>query len=186
MNDINNLLLESTSNDVNYIEIVLVQKKCNEFVYDIHFTEAQCSAIIQNILLKYPKNKFFKKHTTRTVLNTLELTHCNTDNSKTLHNLIMVDNRVETMNNNTILINFYEKNILPNHCFPSSMDVTDIIDSKRLSMKITNNIYINIDSLQYMDGSVYKHIYININIKKTNDMVYISNTVNDVVNSLTQ
>jgi hypothetical protein len=84
------------------------------------------------------------------------------------------------------LINFYEKNILPNHCFPSSMDVTDIIDSKRLSMKITNNIYINIDSLQYLDGTIYKHIYLNINIKKTNDMTYISNTVNDVISSLTQ
>lgn len=182
----NKLLLESASNDVNYIEIVLVKKKYSEFVYDIHFTEEQCSAIMQNILLKYPKNKFFKKHTTKTVLDTLELTHCNTENSKTLHNLILVDNRVQTINNNTLLINFYEKNILPNHCFPSSMDVTDIIDSKRLSMKITNNIYINIDSLQYLDGSVYKHIYVNINIKKTNDMAYISNAVNDVVNSLTQ
>lgn len=182
----NNLLLESSSSDVNYIEIVLVKKKCNDFVYDIHFSEDHCSAIMQNILVKYPKNKFFKKHTTKTVLNTLELTHCNTDNSKVLHNLILVDNRVHTINNNTFLINFYEKNILPNHCFPSSMDVTDIIDSKRLSMKITNNIYINIDSLQYLDGSVYKHVYVNINIKKTNDMTYIANTVNDVVNSLTR
>lgn len=181
----NNLLLDSASKSVNYIEIVLVNKKCSEFVFDIHFTDEQCSAIVQNILSKYPKNKFFKKHTTKTVLNTLELTYCNTDNLKTLHNLIMVDNSVKTINNNTYLINFYEKNILPNHCFPSSMDVTDIIDSKRLSMKITNNIYINIDSLQYIDGSVYKHIYININIKKTNDLGYISNTVNDVINSLT-
>ena len=183
--NMNNLLLEHSSNDVNYIEIVLVKKKCNEFVYDIHFNETQCAAIMQNILLKYPKNKFFKKHTTKTVFNTLELTHCNTENSKTLHNLVLVDNRVQNINNKTFLINFYEKNILPNHCFPSCMNVTDIIDSKRLSMKITNNIYINIDSLQYLDGSIYKHIYVNINIKKTNDMTYISNTVNDVISSLT-
>lgn len=182
----NNLFLEHSVNDVNYIEVVLVQKKCNEFVYDIHFTEEQCSAIMKNILLKYPKNKFFKKHTTKTVLNTLELTHCNTENSKTLHNLILVDNRVRNINDKTFLINFYEKNILPNHCFPSSMDVTDIIDSKRLSMKITNNIYINIDSLQYLDNTIYKHIYLNINIKKTNDMAYISNAVSDVISSLTQ
>ena len=182
----NNLLLNNTSDDVNYIEIVLVKKKYNDFVYDIHFSDEQCSSLIQNILSKYPKNKFFKKHTTKNIINTLELTHCNTDNSKTLHNLILVDNRVHTVNNNMFLINFYEKNILPNHCFPSSMDITDIIDSKRLSMKITNNIYINIDSLQYLDGSIYKHVYININIKKTNDMSYISDTVTDVINSLTQ
>ena len=100
------LSLETPSKDVNYIEIVLVKKKYNEFVYDIHFNDTECSTIMQNILTNYPKNKFFKKHTTKTIINTLELTNCNSDNSKTLHNNILVDNNECHINNKMFLINF--------------------------------------------------------------------------------
>lgn len=174
----------SSNDTVNYVEVVLAKKKYNEYVYDIHFDEHECGVIMQNLLDAFPKNKFFKKHTTKTIIDTLELTYCNLDHSEILHNLVLIHNRIHQHNGRTFLVNLYEKNILPSHCFPSSMNIMDIVDSKRLSMKITNNIYINIDSLQYLDGNVYIHIYININLKKSNDIAYITSVVNTIIKAL--
>nr|QOI90424.1 hypothetical protein HWQ62_00288 [Pyramimonas orientalis virus] len=173
----------TNNSNFNYIEIVLVKKRINPFVYDIDFTENECGAVIMNVLEKFQKS-FFKKHTTKHVYNTLELSKCNAENVTTLHNVILVDTSVFEEKGNTYLINYYDKNMLPNHSFPSTTSINEVVDSKRLSMKIMNNVYINVDALQYSNGSIHRNVYINVNVKKANDISFINDTVNDIISSL--
>jgi hypothetical protein len=173
-----------TKTDFNYVEIVLVKKEINPHIFDIDFTEQECVSIMRNILSKYAKYNFFRKHSTKYIFDTLEMSCCNNDNVTTTNNLILIDFTKHVINNQTFLINMYNKTLLPNHSFPSTTNIKDIVDSKRLSMKITNNIYINIDSLQYDDGTLVHHIYVNVNIKKTSDMTHITGLIDEVLSSL--
>lgn len=170
--------------DFNYVEIVLVKKQINSYIFDIDFSEQECLSIIRNILSKYNKNNFFRKHSTKYIYDTLEMSCCNHDNVVTTNNLILLDHsKYHIDNQHTCLINMYNKTLFPNHSFPSTTNIRDVVDSKRLSMKITNNIYINIDSLQYEDDTIVRHIYVNVNIKKSNDITHITALLDDVVNS---
>jgi hypothetical protein len=173
------MMLKSKS-EFNYIEILLVKNKINPYVYDIDFSESECGLIIQNIMNKFQKN-FFKKHTTKHLFETLEMTTCNTENTTSVHNLLMVDNDFMEQNESSYLINYYDKNLLPNHNFPSTDSIHDIVDSKRLSMKITNNVYINVDSLLHEDKSLIRHVYINVNVKKASDISHINDIVKDII-----
>ena len=168
----------------NYIEIVLVSKKINEKIYEIDFSEEECSKYIRILLNKFPDTKFFKKHSTKYMYDFLEMNHYSADNLKTVYNVQFLKHYVKKMNHKYFIANMYDKKLLPNHAFPSTIDINDIVDSKRLTMKITNNIYINIDSLQYSDGNIYRHIFINMNIKKTNDILHTSEIVNDIITTL--
>jgi hypothetical protein len=174
-----------SENNFNYIEIVLVKKKLNQNVYDIDFDEPTCSCIINKVMTAYPKNKFFKKHNTKYLYDSLEMCYCNTEHLKTCSNMLLMDYSIYELQNSKFLINMYNKTTLPNHSFPSSIRMQDIIDSKRLSMKITNNIYINIDSLKYEDNTIVRHIYINVNVKHNNDIIHINETLDEVIKSLT-
>lgn len=175
---------DNITGDENYIEIVLAKKQINDHQYDIDFDDEECEKIIVSLLNKYPQNKFFKKHTTKYLYDSLEMNICNVDNTKTVYNSKFVHHKSNKKNKLFFLTNFYDRKLLPNHTFPSTIDIDDIIDSKRVTMKITNNIYFNIDSLQYSDNTNVTHIYINMNIKKSNDIVHTIDTVNDIISVL--
>lgn len=168
----------------NYIEIVLVNKSISSFVHNINFNESNCIDIMQKIMSFYPQCKIFKKHNTKYINDLLEQVHCHTENTFTLNIVELVYHEVlkKNMNTNNFLVNFYNKQPLPNHSFPSTMNLTDIVDSKRVSIKITNNIYINFDSLEYAsDMKQYYNIYININLSKSSDLEHIENTINKLI-----
>ena len=173
----------NSNSDFNYIEIVLAKKKLNPYLYEVDFTENECGVFINNVMNKFQKS-FFKKHTTKHLFETLEMTICNLENTTTVHNLMLLDSSVFQDKQNTFLINYYDKKLLPNHNFPSTTNIHDIVDSKRLSMKIMNNVYINVDSLQYEDESIVRHIYINVNVKKASDISYINDVVRDIISAL--
>jgi hypothetical protein len=170
--------------DFNYAEIVLVKKDVDPNIFDIDFTEEECSSIIQHVLSKYRKNNFFRKHSIKYMFDTLEMSCCTQDNLVTTNNLILVDHCVHKTERSMFLVNMYNKTLLPNHSFPSTTNIKDIVDSKRLSMKITNNIYINVDSLQYDDDTIVRHVYVNVNIKKSNDIGHISEMLEGVLDSI--
>lgn len=178
------LSLDSVTGEENYIEIVLAKKCINEHQYEIDFTDDECEKIIVDLLNHYPQNKFFKKHTTKYLYDSLEMNIYNIDNTKTVYNSKFIRHTVHKKHKLFFLTNFYDKKLLPNHAFPSTTDIDDIIDSKRITMKITNNIYFNIDSLQYSDNTTATHIFINMNIKKSNDILHTTDTVNEIISLL--
>ena len=177
----------SNSNSYNYIEIVLVNKSISPFVHNINFTESSCIDIMQKIMTFYPQCKIFRKHNTKYIYDLLEQVHCHTENTFTLNVVNLLHHEILKYNNNSniFLVNYYNKQPLPNHSFPSTMNIIDTIDSKRVSMKITNNIYLNFDSLEYAsDMKQYRNIYININLTKSSDFEHIQNTINKLLEYL--
>lgn len=165
----------------NYVEIVLVKKKMNPNVYNIDFPETECTNIMQNLINAYPKNKVFKKHTTKYLYETLELVNCNVENTQSLYNLTLVAKKVF---NSSYLVNYYQKQPLPTHSFPSTTNLYDEVDSKRVSMKIVNNVYVNFESLEYSDNTIYRHIYINVAINKATDLTHIDETLREIMKAI--
>lgn len=168
--------------DFNYLEIVMINKAINSFVYEVDFSETKCSEIINKLMAAYPQSKVFKKHTTKYLYGTLEMTSTETDNTSLLYQNNLVCNDVFK---NKFLVNYYKKQPMPTHCFPSTTDMTDICDSKRVTIKMTNNIYFNIESLEYTsEPKQFRHIYLNININKSSDTTFIESTVNGILDVL--
>lgn len=168
--------------DFNYIEVVLINKEINPFVYDVDFSESQCSELIKNVMVAYPQCKVFKKHTTKYMYGNLELTSTDNDNTFLLHqNNIVCKNVLKQK----FLVNYYKKQAMPPHCFPSTNNLTDVYDSKRVTIKMTNNIYLNFESLEYnSEPKQFHHIYLNVNINKSSDTSFIEKTVNGILDTL--
>lgn len=173
------------NHNFNYIEIVLVKKTFSPFVHNIDFNELNCTNIMKKVIDSNPQFKIFRKHNTKYIYDLLEQVQCHNDNTFTLNVLNLIHHEVLEQNTNTFLVNFYNKLPLPNHCFPSTNKLIDTVDSKRVSIKITNNIYLNFDSLEYSsDMTQYHNIYINVNISKSSDLEYIENSINKVIDSI--
>lgn len=170
-----------TAENCNYIEIVFFNKKYNEFVFDIDHSTSRCQFILSKLSQLYPDNKTFKKHYTKYLYDTLELTKSNADNMISVHNLELLDH---TSYKDSVLVNYYDKQILPTHRFPSTTSLKDIIDCKKVVMKIKNNIYFNFDSLEYSDKTICNHMYININYNKSTDFELINNIVHELMSKL--
>lgn len=172
----------------NYIEVVLVRKEINPYVYDINFSESDCANIIASYLDKCPQYKVFKKHTTKYLYDALEMSTTDNDDTYILHQNSIVKKDILYENSMTFLVNYYSKQSLPSHSFPSTTNVKDVVDSKRVTIKITNNIYLNFESLEYytdQNKNQYHHVYLNINLNKASDAKFIENTVNDIIKTLT-
>jgi hypothetical protein len=179
------LSIKNQAHPFNYVEVVLVKKKVSPYVYDIDFDENACSEILRNVSAVYPNAKILKKHTTKYFHELLEQLYCHSEKTFTLHILDLKDHQTIQLTHNNFLINYYNKQPLPNHSFPSTTNLTDILDSKRVSIKITNNIYINFDSLEYQsDKTTYHHIYINVNINKSSDLQFIEETINNILKNI--
>jgi hypothetical protein len=171
--------------DYNYVEIVKINKiKQHETLFDISFSEDQFIESFLKIKEKYPR--YFQKHSTKYLYDSLELyidksTNDINEKSTNVYDINMIYN--ETVNNKFV-VSYYQKKNLPEHTFPSTTNIIDKIDIKRYSFKITNNIFINFECCQYLDGDIYKYIYINYNVNKTNDFNDINNIINDIISIL--
>lgn len=168
------------SKDVNYIEVVLVNSTINERVYNIDFTSTQCTNILHQVAAHYPDCKIFKKNTCKYLYQFLEQSV--SDNEISLYHMDQISHDVLCIGNRDMLVNYYNKHLLPNHNFPSTSRVVDVIDSKRVTMKVNNNIYLNFDSLEYTsDNTKTNNIYVNINLNKSSDTEHISKLCSDLI-----
>lgn len=160
----------------NYIDIVLFKKKVSESVYDINFTKNECESNLYKVVNNDPTMKVFKKHSYKYFHDCIECNINLSDNCTIVHanTTLKIDNTQEYL-----LVNYVNRQQLPLHTFPSKMDVDSRCDSKRVSVKVLNNMYINFDSLDYGDGEVYNHINININLSPSNDLELINQKVEE-------
>ena len=168
----------------NYVELVLVNERTEERVFNIDFTDTQCTNILNHVVSCYPECKVFKKHTTKYMYDMLEQTVCENDIS--LHHMSLVDHRIlDQGTKRQMLLNYYNRALLSNQSFPSTSAVVDVIDSKRVTVKINHSVYMNFDSMQYMsDNSLATHIYINVNIGKSSDIEHVSSVCDKLVQTI--
>lgn len=171
------MMIDTISN-CNYIEIVLVKKKKNNSLYDINFDET-ISSILSNFAKKNKHLKHFKKHLTKLMISSFELIIDNNNNYSTSlvdMNLLHVDRT----NDNQYLCNYYDKMSFNTQNFPSTTNLGDVIDVKRISYKVSSNIYLNFDSIQTNDKNIFSHIFININNVKNLQMDDINKLLGDL------
>lgn len=168
----------------NYVELVLVNKKVEDNVFDVDFDQTQSANILNHVASCYPHCKIFKKQSTKYLYDLLEQTMC--DNEMSLHHMELVDHKVlaEGMRR-PMLANYYNRALLPNQSFPSTTAVVDVVDSKRVTMKINHSVYLNFESLQYMsDNTLTVHVYVNVNLGKSSDLEHVSGVCEKLIKTL--
>lgn len=164
----------------NYIEVLVVNKKINEDVYNINHRDSD--RLLTNFINKNKHLKSFKKHFTKLMKNSLELTFDNNDFSSSLCDLNLIN--VNKKYDQAFLCNYYNKQPLNAQNFPSTKNIDDIVDIKRVSFKVAPNMYLNFDSIVTQNQEMYKHVYININIQKVYKASEISCVINKLLNDL--
>jgi len=171
-------MLESKES-CNYVDIVLYKKKLTDSVYDIHFTKSECESLLNAVSKHDPSMKVFKKHSYKYCDGYIDYTHHFSDDIA-----IVTANTVLEINkeHDKFLIQYMNRQQLPLHTFPSKLVVDSQSDSKRVSVKIFNNMFINFDSIDYGDGDVCNHINININLSPSSDL----NVLNDKLRKYTK
>jgi hypothetical protein len=171
----------------NYVELVLVNERTEKGVFDIHFEANESANILNHVAACYPQCKIFKKHSTKYLYDMLEQTMC--ENEISLHHMRLVDHKVldggKTGMKRPMLANYYNRSLLPNQSFPSTSAVVDVVDSKRVTVKINHSVYLNFDSQQYMsDGSLAIHIYANVNLGKSSDLEHVSDVCKGLIKTV--
>ena len=175
------MMIDTISN-CNYIEIVLVKKKKNNSLYEINFDET-ISSVLSNFAKKNKHLKHFKKHLTKLIISSYELIiDNNNDYSTSLVDMNLL--HVDRTNYNQYLCNYYNKMSFNTQNFPSTTNLGDVIDVKRISYKVSSNIYLNFDSIQTNDHSIFSHIFININYIQNLNMDDIKDTINKLLGDL--
>ena len=169
----------------NYIELMLYKKKKCDHNYDIAFTELECESYI-NKLMNYDKRLRLSTKDERVVIyKNLKLTSSvSKDGSKQdIVTAPILLNKYDVGGDMICL--HYDKHIVPTHSFPSSKEYFDIYDVKRTTLRILSNLYLNFESIQYLDTSVYNNIYFNINNKMgSTDVCHVSEKINDYIKQL--
>lgn len=169
----------------NYIEIVLYKKKECDNNYDISHTDLECEAYLYK-LWKDDKNlRVNHKEETCIIYKDLKLTSTITKDC-TKQELVTspILLKKEDIGDNMMCL-YYDKQIIPTHSFPSSKDYYDICYVKRTTIRILNNLFLNFESIQYQDDSVYNNIYFNINNKiGSTDVYHVSDKINDYIKRL--
>ncbi len=164
------------NDECNYIDIVIHKNKLSDSVYDINFTQSECESKLFNVTNRDPKLKVFKKHSYKYFHDCIECVVNMSDNITIVNANTTID--IDKSNTN-MLIHYLNRQQLPLHSFPSKLDLDARCDSKRVSVKILNNMYINFDSMDYGDGCVYNHINININLSPSTDYELIDKKVQE-------
>tara|TARA_Y100000385_G_C12562300_1_gene412665 strand:- start:246 stop:533 length:288 start_codon:yes stop_codon:yes gene_type:complete len=83
-----------------------------------------------------------------------------------------------------IVVNYYQRQSLPIHTFPSTTTYEDNINIKKTIIKLLNNVYLNFESIQYDNDEVFNHVYFNCNITKKCDIDLINSTLENYINIL--
>lgn len=169
----------------NYIEIVLYKKKECENNYDISHTDLECDAYLDKLLKEDKKLRLNHKEERSIIHKNLRLTSTiNKDGMKQEYVTSPILLKKEDIGNNMMCL-YYEKQVIPTHSFPSSKEYHDIYDVKRTTIRILNNLFLNFESIQYQDESVYNNIYFNINNKiGSTDVYHVSEKINDFIKRL--
>jgi hypothetical protein len=164
----------------NYIEILVINKKINEHVYNINNKDVD--RLLTLFINQNKHLKSFKKHFTKIMKNSLELTFDNNDFSSSLVDLNLIN--VNKKYDQAFLCNYYNKQPLNAQNFPSTKNIDDIVDIKRVSFKVASNMYLNFDSILTHDEQMYKHVYININVQKNYKPSEINCGINKLLSDL--
>lgn len=174
------MMIDKISN-CNYIEILLIKKKKNDSVYEINFDD-HISSILSNFAKKNKHLKYFKKHLTKLMMSSYELIIDNSDYTTSLVDMKLL--HTDRKNDKQYLCNYYNKLTFNTQNFPSTKNIGDIVDVKRLSYKISSNIYLNFDSVQTNDNNIFTHVFININLQKIANTDDMNNTINKLLADL--
>lgn len=83
-----------------------------------------------------------------------------------------------------IIVNSYQKDKLHYHAYSCSMQVDDEYHVRRVTFRITNNLYVNFDTQYYQNGHHVNQIFINYNHDKNQDTEYIKSRINQIIQLL--
>jgi hypothetical protein len=116
----------------------------------------------------------------------MELTIDNYENTYSLVEMDFLCIDKLTSDKKPFICNYYNKHQLNSQNFPSTKDIGDILDIKRVIYRINNNIYVNFDSIQTADCKTFKSIFINVNIHKNKEYNYtqLTNTITEIMETL--
>lgn len=167
-------------NDTNYIEIVFIREAIEHAVYDIHFCDIEITNMLYKLKQANQTIKPFQKEYQKYLYDSLEYNVNEKDSIVNLYNMKFQNSELSE----NIVVNYYHRQSLPIHNFPSSTSYEDNVNIKKTIVKLLNNLYLNFDSIQYDDNEVFNHVYFNCNITKKCDIDLINSTLENYIKIL--
>jgi|TARA_Y100000389_G_scaffold186685_1_gene207304 uncharacterized protein YacL (UPF0231 family) len=167
-------------NDTNYIEVVFVKESVEPTVYDIHFCDIEIANMLYKLKLANQTIKPFQKEYQKYLYDSLEYNVNEKESTVNLYNMKFQNSELTK----DIVVNYYQRQSLPIHTFPSTTTYEDNINIKKTIIKLLNNVYLNFESIQYDNDEVFNHVYFNCNITKKCDIDLINSTLENYINIL--
>lgn len=83
-------------------------------------------------------------------------------------------------------VDVYKKHVKPNHCFPSTANIYDMMYEDKTIVKLTNILYMNFSKTIYRSEKEkqYYYIYMNYNNNEKCDMKMNIDSINQMVQSV--
>jgi hypothetical protein len=171
---------ENLLNNTNYIEVVFIKENVEPNVYDIHFCDFEIANMMFKLKQANQNIKPFQKEYQKYLYDSLEYNVNDKESTVNLYNMKFQNSEMY----DNIVVNYYHRQSLPIHTFPSSKSYEDNINVKKTIIKLLNNVYLNFDSIQYDNDEVFNHVYLNCNVTKKCDIDLINSTLENYINIL--
>ncbi len=103
-----------------------------------------------------------------------------------VYSLKLVDNFVKTDFGKNMNAYFYQKDKLHYHAYSCSMQVDDEYNVRRVTFRITNNIFVNFDTEYHKNTCSKTKIFINYNHDKNQDIDFVNAKILQISQTLTR
>jgi hypothetical protein len=101
-----------------------------------------------------------------------------------VYSIKLIDNSIKTEFDKNIHVYFYQKDKLHYHAYSCSMQVDDEYNVRRVTFRITNNIFLNFDTEYHKNTHCKTKIFINYNHDKNQDMDFVNAKISQISQSL--
>lgn len=163
----------------NYIEYVALPKRASDecFVIDYTLDDAAIMRLISALQSRNIKSyeRKIKRYTKKNLVYEVILDH--KDEICDIRSCTMDACDYKSCEDNRILMISYNKSKKPIHAFSSSNDLNDVSYIKRLTFRVSNRLFINIDVTKSVDDTEYKKAFMNVNIDQNVDRDYLDSEV---------
>lgn len=173
--------------ECNYMEAVMTRGRSHIdtgeiAAYAIHFAPNEAQAIVDAFQRKNRQARPSSRSFVSAVYDDLEL-------QKSAHDNVSRAYRTRMFGSHDMrgcLVNTYKRVVVPTFAFPSTTDLVDTVDVKRVVFNLGEGVSVNIDSCVYSDNTVANHVYASAKIRDKESFETMARRLNDVTDTLVE
>lgn len=179
--------MPTMTQECNYVEAVITRggariEDDDVAIYAIDFSAREAQSIVDAFQRKHRNTRPATRHVVSSMYRDMELHRSMHDNVPHAVRMQMVGSRGES----GYVVNSYRRVPVPAFMFPSTDQLVDTIDIKRVAFHVGEGVSVNIDSCLYADDTLANHVYASAKIRDNECFATMQERMHAVMEALVE